>query len=365
MKNLFLHKLLIPLTILLGIALWAVPGSAGALKTKPILLKVPIAFSTRLPALGSPIAKVKEDLETASGGSIRMKIYEPNKLVAPFEILGAVSSGKVNAGYSAAIYWSGEMPAAPFFSAIPFGPEAGEYVAWMYYGNGLKLYQRMYDEAGKNVHVLPCSLIAAETSGWFTKEIGTREDLRGLKIRFSGLGGRVLQKLGASATVLPGGEIFPALEKGVLDATEFSSPAIDERLGFHKVSKYNYFPGWHQQATILELLINKNQWNEMGAGRQRLVEMACKASMMDSLAHGEAIQADVMARNRDEHGVNIQRWSDEMLTLFQETWREVVAEEAEKDAFFKVVWDDLSAFRARYVLWASHAFLSRGQARKE
>ncbi|MBT8420112.1 MAG: TRAP transporter substrate-binding protein [Gammaproteobacteria bacterium] len=346
-----------------SMGLIAIPNAAEAAKVKPVLLKVPIAFSTKLPALGSPIVKFKDDLETASGGSIKVKIYEPNKLVAPFEILGAVSSGKVNAGYAAAVYWVGEMPAAPFFSAIPFGPEAGEYMAWMYYGNGLKLYQRMYKDAGKNVHVLPCALIAAETSGWFTKEIRDEKDLQGINIRFPGLGGKVLQKLGTATTLLPGGEIFPALEKGALDATEFSSPAIDERLGFYKIAKYNYFPGWHQQATVLELLINNDQWNKMTHGQQRLVEMTCKASMMDSFAHGEAIQAAVIERNRDEHGVDIRYWDDEMLALFERTWQEVVAEEIAKDAFFKTVWEDLSAFRAQYDLWESHAFLPRSRAR--
>nr|VFJ62612.1 MAG: TRAP-type mannitol/chloroaromatic compound transport system, substrate-binding protein [Candidatus Kentron sp. DK] len=363
MKNLSLNRSGIVLFFLLSLGLCLGAGPARAGGTKPVLLKIPIAFSTNLPALGSPILKVKEDLETASDGSIRVRIYEPNKLVAPFEILGAVSSGKVNAGYAAAVYWSGSMPSASFFSAIPFGPEAGEYMAWMYHGNGLKLYQQMYDDAGKHVHVLPCSLVAAETSGWFTKAIRTPEDLRGLNIRYPGLGGRVLQRLGASVSVLPGGEIFPALEKGALDATEFSSPAIDERLGFYKVAKYNYFPGWHQQATVLELLINKDQWEAMSPGQRRLVEVTCKASVMDSFAHGEALQGEVLRRNRDEHGVRLEYWSDGMLALFERTWREVVAEEAEKDAFFKTVWEDLSAFRDRYRLWEEHAFLPRGRKR--
>jgi len=350
--------------VALAISFIAIFSTAQAASVKPVLLKVPIAFSTKLPGLGSSIVKLKNDLEEASDGSIKLKIYEPNKLVAPFEILNAVSSGKVNAGYSAAMYWAGEMSASLLFSAFPFGPEAGEYTAWLYYGNGLKLYQTMYDKAGKNVHVLPCTLIPAETSGWFTKEIKGAEDLAGFKIRFPGLGGRVLQKLGTATTILPAGEIFPALEKGVIDATEFSSPAIDERLGFYRVADYNYFPGWHQQATILELLINKDQWNRMTRGQRRLIEMACKASMMDSFAHGEAIQGASMQRNRDEHGVKLRYWSDEMLALFERTWQEVVAEEAAKDVFFKEVWDDISAFRAQYDLWESYAFLPRNRAPK-
>nr|VFK40089.1 MAG: TRAP-type mannitol/chloroaromatic compound transport system, substrate-binding protein [Candidatus Kentron sp. SD]VFK45214.1 MAG: TRAP-type mannitol/chloroaromatic compound transport system, substrate-binding protein [Candidatus Kentron sp. SD] len=347
----------IPLVLVIGFI--TAFGAAQAATPKPVLLKVPVAFSTKLPGLGSSIVKLKDDLEKASDGAIRIKLYEPNKLVAPFEILNAVSSGKVNAGYGAAMYWAGEIPASLLFSAFPFGPEAGEYTAWLYHGNGLQLYQAMYDKAGKNVHVLPCTLISAESSGWFTKEIKEAKDLAGLKIRFSGLGGKVLQRLGAAVTTLPGGEIFPALEKGAIDATEFSSPAIDERLGLYRIAEYNYFPGWHQQATILELLINKEHWNRMTPGQQRLMEMASKASMMDSFAHGEAIQAAAMQRNRDRHGVRIRYWNDEMLALFARAWREIVAEEAEKDAFFREVWDDLSEFRAQYDLWKSYAFLPR------
>lgn len=352
-----------------GLALAAgVLASAGALTSvsttaeaadKKVLLKVPVAFSTALPGLGTPIVRVADDLKAASGGTVVAKIYEPGKLVAPFEILDAVSTGKVNAGYTTAGYWAGKIPAAPLFSAVPFGPEGGEYMAWLYFGNGLSLYQEMYDQAGYNVKVLPCALLAPETSGWFSKEINGPEDLEGLRMRFFGLGGKVMQKLGVSTSLLPGGEIFPALEKGAIDATEFSQPAIDQRLGFYKVVKYNYFPGWHQQATIFEVMINKDTWNEMSEAQQSTVENVCKASMAESFAEGEAVQFAAMKKNVEEHGVEIRQWSPEMLELFETTWLEVAAEEAANDEFFKKVWDDLSEFRDGYALWKENAFLPR------
>ncbi len=344
---------------LAAIALTATPAFAA--KSKPVLLKVPIAFSTALPALGSPIKWVGERIDALSGGTVKMKVYEPGKLVAPFEILDAVSSGKVNAGYTTAGYWAGKIAASPLFSAVPFGPEAPEFMAWLYYGNGLKLYQEMYDDAGYNVHVVPCAIIAPETSGWFAKPINSPEDLKGLRMRFFGLGGKVMQKLGVSTSLLPGGEIFPALEKGAIDATEFSQPAIDQRLGFSKIVKYNYFPGWHQQATVFELLVNKETWSGMDQNQQAVVETICQASMAQSLAEGEAIQFDVMKQNVAEHGVKNMYWSDEMLTLFKKTWDEVVTEETARDAFFKKVYDDLTAFRNGYDLWEAYAFLPRAQ----
>ncbi|MEH6473014.1 MAG: TRAP transporter substrate-binding protein [Halopseudomonas sp.] len=343
----------------------AIAGSASIAVTAPAmaaektLLKTPIAFGSHLPALGTPIKWVSEQLPIMSENKLKMKIYEPGKLVAPPEILGAVSSGKVNSGYSTAGYWQGKMPAAALFSAVPFGPEAGEYLAWMYYGNGLKLYQEMYDTSGYNVKVLPCAIISPETSGWFKKPIDSPEDLKGLNMRFFGLGASVMEKLGVSTSQLPGGEIFGALEKGAIDASEFSQPAIDQRLGFHKIAKYNYFPGWHQQSTVFELLVNKDAWGKMSPANQAILENTCKASMTNSIAEGEAMQFDVMARAQ-ESGVEIRYWSDEMLALFKSKWDEVVVEKNE-DAFFNKVYTDLTTFRDGYDLWEAHAFLPRAK----
>ncbi|MEJ2228602.1 MAG: TRAP transporter substrate-binding protein [Alphaproteobacteria bacterium] len=340
----------------MGIMVGGLSASANA-ADKKILLKTPVAFSTNLPGLGTPIVRVAKQLERSSGGSIKMKVYEPKKLVAPFEILDAVSSGKVNSGYATAGYWAGKIKASPLFSAVPFGPEAGEYMAWLYYGNGSKLYQEMYDKAGYNVHVLPCAIIAPETSGWYSKEM-TAADFKGLRIRFFGLGGKVVQKLGASTSLLPAGEIFDNLEKKAIDATEFSMPAIDKRLGFHKILKYNYFPGWHQQATVFELLINKDAWKGMSDTQQAVVENVCKASMADSFAEGEAVQFDAMTENVEKNGVVIKQWTKEDLDTFRKAWDEVVAEES-KDPSFKKVYDDLKTFRDGYALWKKNAFLPR------
>ncbi|BBB28856.1 TRAP transporter substrate-binding protein [Neptunomonas japonica] len=350
-------KSVISAAVLAGVAATAIMPAQAADK---MLLKTPIAFGSHLPALGTPIVWVADQLKLVTDGKMKMKIYEPGKLVSPPEILDAVSSGKVNSGYATAGYWQGKMPAAAIFSAVPFGPEAGEYMAWMYYGNGLKLYQEMYDTSGFNVKVIPCAIISPETSGWFNKEINTPDDLKGLNMRFFGLGASVMEKMGVSTSQLPGGEIFGALEKGAIDASEFSQPAIDQRLGFHKIMKYNYFPGWHQQATIFELLVNKDAWGKMSAGQQATVENTCKASMTNAIAEGEAMQFPVMAKAK-ENGVEIRYWNDTMLAAFEEKWGEVVDEKSAADPFFKKVWDDLDTFRTGYNLWESNAFLPRSR----
>jgi TRAP-type mannitol/chloroaromatic compound transport system substrate-binding protein len=342
---------------LISSALFTAGASAA---DKKILLKTPIAFGSHLPALGTPIKWYADQIQATSGGSIKMKIYEPGKLVSPTEILDAVSSGKVNSGYATAGYWQGKLPAAALFSAVPFGPEAGEYMAWLYFGNGLKLYQEMYDSNGYNVKVLPCAIISPETSGWFSKPIEKPEDLKGLTMRFFGLGGAVMEKLGVGTVQLPGGEIFGALEKGAIDATEFSQPAIDQRLGFHKIVKYNYFPGWHQQSTVFELLINKDTWNGMSENQQKSIDTTCRATMTYSIAEGESMQFDAMEKFQ-EKGVKFRYWNDEMLTLFENTWLDVVEEKKKEDPFFAKVWQDMSQFRSRYDLWEKNAFLPRAK----
>ncbi len=336
--------------------------AATAEKTKKVLLKVPICFSTSLPGLGSTIKWIEDRIEVASNGSVVVKVYEPGKLVAPFEILDSVSANKVNAGYSISGYWEGKIPGASIFSTVPFGPEAGEFLAWMWYGNGRKLYQKMYDEAGFNVHVIPCGIIAPETSGWFAAPIKSVNDLKGMKMRFYGLGGKAMQKLGVSVSLLPGGEIFPALEKKAIDATEFSMPAIDARLGFYKVVKNNYFPGWHQQATLFELLINKDVWNGLSESQKMIIEVISQAATADSFAYTEAIQGEVIKKNVEERGVKVHYWSDEMLDTFRESWEGVAEELSASSPMFKEAWTDLSAFRKNYRFWQTYGFLPRPKA---
>jgi TRAP-type mannitol/chloroaromatic compound transport system substrate-binding protein len=327
-------------------------------------LKVPVAFGTHLPSLGDGILYISERLEEISDGSLTMTVHEPGELVAATEILDAVSSGKVNAGYATAGYWVGKLPAAPLFSAVPFGPDAAEYLAWLYYGNGMDLYQQMYDDAGYNVHVLLAAIIPPETSGWFAEPIESTSDLDGLRMRFFGLGAEVMQKFGVQTSLLPGGEIFAALEKGAIDATEFSLPAVDQLLGFHQIVKHNYYPGWHQQATTFELLINKDTWNGLTDQGRMILEVICKASVADSFAHGEAIEGAEIKRNVTEFGVTNHYWSDEMLEAFKNAWLEVVEEKKAEDPFFAKVWDDFSAFDQEYKYWSSIGYLPRPAAPK-
>jgi TRAP-type mannitol/chloroaromatic compound transport system substrate-binding protein len=240
---------------------------------------------------------------------------------------------------------------------VPFGPDAPEYLAWMYFGGGLELAEAMFAE--HNVKYIPCSISPPEASGWFRKEIKTLDDLKGMKMRFFGLGGRVMDKMGVATQLLAGGDIFQALQLGTIDATEFAMPVMDESFGFYQVAKYYYFPGWHQPASILGLFVNMDLWKGLSDQHRATLEVSCGDMVRHVLARGEAIQSPAMTRMRDEHGVKIMYWPPEFLAAFKKAWQEVVEEESANNAQFKKVYASYSKFRKEFRLWGENGYLKR------
>ncbi|MCK0095430.1 TRAP transporter substrate-binding protein [Yoonia sp. F2084L] len=335
----------------------AVMATGGTAQAQEVL-EMTSAFSRNLPILGTAGVDFVEKINSIST-EVEFEHFDPGELVPTLEALDAVSSGSVDAAYTTSGYWQGKITSASLFAAVPFGPEAGEFLAWMLYDDGAELFQRMYDENGYNVKVMPCGIIAPETSGWFKEPIESVADLEGLNMRFFGLGAEVMQRLGVSTSLLAAGDIFPALERGAIDATEFSMPLIDQRLGFYNIASNNYFPGWHQPATMFELLINKDRWDDLDELSQNQIEIACLANITTNYAEGEAKNFAAMIANVEENGVTIRQWPDEMLTTFESTWNEVAAELAAEDEYFKLVWDDLQEFRAGYKTWVNNIYLPR------
>ena len=332
-------------------------ASGGAAQAQEVL-EMTSAFARNLPILGTAGVDFVEKINSISS-DVEFEHFDPGELVPTLEALDAVSNGSVDAAYTTSGYWQGKITSASLFAAVPFGPEAGEFLAWMLYDDGAELFQRMYDENGYNVKVMPCGIIAPETSGWFKEEITSLEDLEGLNMRFFGLGAEVMQRLGVSTSLLAAGDIFPALERGAIDATEFSMPLIDQRLGFYNIASNNYFPGWHQPATMFELLINKDRWDELDEVAQNQIEIACLANITTNYAEGEAKNYAAMVENTEQNGVTIRQWPDEMLTAFEDTWNEVAAELAAEDPFFAEVWTDLQEFREGYKVWSDNIYLPR------
>ncbi len=337
----------------------AATPAAGATDTKAIRAvrwKLPVAFGTQLPALGDNALYLAERVEATSNGSLVLEVFEPGAVVPPFSIVEAVKEGKISAGYTWLGYDLGTLPASVLFGAVPFGMEPWEFTAWWFYGGGRQLGEEVYGEL--DIHPIYCGVIGPESAGWFREEIATLDDIRGLKIRFAGLGGMVMQALGASVTMLPGGEIFQALEKGAIDATEFSMPAIDERLGFDRVVSYNYFPGWHQPFTAFHLVVNRDDYAALAPSQQAALETSCTAAVVNSLAKGEAIQGGVL-EGFEEKGVHTRSLPIEVLRELERTTEEIIAEQRAMDAAFARVHDSQRAFAERYKRWKRLGFLPR------
>ena len=318
--------------------------------------KVQSTFNTGWPALGDPVARLSDTLDRATDGRIKLKVYEPGKILPPLEISPSISKGDLPAAYNYMAYDQGRIPAAVLFAAVPFGMEPWEYAAWWFEGEGAKLANEIYNK--QNIQVLLCSTIGPETAGWYRNPITSLADLKGLKIRFSGLGGMVLNEIGASATLMAGGEIFAALEKGTLDATEYSMPAIDEVLGFHKITKFNLFPGWHQVSTSTHFMINLDLWKKMGAADQALFEMACTAAAMRAITTGEFLQGKQIG-SFPSKGVTAARLPDSVLRELQKVSARVMDEQSAKDADFKKVWNSQQAFMKEYDVWQKWGYLPR------
>jgi TRAP-type mannitol/chloroaromatic compound transport system substrate-binding protein len=178
-----------------------------------------------------------------------------------------------------------------------------------------------------------------------------------MKMRFFGLGAQVMQKMGVSTQLLAAADIYPALERGVIEATEFSMPTIDQALGFHQIAKFNYFPGWHQQTSVSELLINRQEWEKLSEQNKTLIKLALGESVLNTYAETEARQFEVMAEMRAKQGVQVKRWPDDVLKAFEKAWTEVLAEESAKDPLFKKVADSYLGFRERYRVWGEAQFM--------
>ena len=319
-----------------------------------VRMKIHSAFSKNIVIIGPGPHNVADAIEKMSDGEVQMKVFEPGALVPGTQYYDPVSTGSIDGAWGTPGYNVNKNFAYAFFSAVPFGPRGGEYMAWMRHGGGQQLADEMY--ARDNIKMFVCNLIPPESSGWFRKEIKSLDDLKGLKMRFFGLGAKVMEKFGVSTQLLAGGDIYPALELGSIDATEFSMPAIDKDHGFYQIAKHNYFPGWHQPATLGEMIFNMDKFNELSDGQKVMVDQACQAQTLRGFAEGEAIQGAAM-KFFETKGVTIHRWPQETLDKFEAAWKEVVVNEIGDNDDAKKIWASFSKFREEYKLWGENGYL--------
>jgi TRAP-type mannitol/chloroaromatic compound transport system substrate-binding protein len=328
---------------------------APAASAQKVRLNLASAFPSTLTLVGEAAPKYAQKVRRASGGTLEFRVHEPGAIVPALEAIQAVSRGSVDAAWSPSGFFTGTDSAFAFFTSMPFGPGVGEFLAWIRYGGGIELMNEMFAKHG--IHAIPCAVTPPEASGWFRKEIKTVKDLKGLKMRFFGFGAKVMEKLGVSTQLLAPGDIFQSLQLGTIDATEFAMPSMDQKFGFYQAAKYYYFPGWHQQTSMLVLSINQKKWDTLSDQHKAVIELSCGDTIQDMIAEGEATQWKAMKEMRDKHGVKIMRWSPEILKAMEKAWDEVIAEESAKNPNFKRIYESYAKFRAEYALWREHGYL--------
>ena len=328
---------------------------ASEASAEKVRWKVHAAFGQNVAVIGPPPIRISEAVERMTDGDFDFKVFEPGALVGGYAYYDPVSQGAIDAAFGTPGANQGKNSAYNFFSTWPFGMAAPEFVAWFKYGGGIELAEELY--ARDNIKYLFCGMIPPETSGWFREEITSLDQLQGLKMRFFGLGAKVMQKFGVSTQQLAGGDIYPALELGTIDATEFSMPAIDRSYGFYQIAKFNYFPGWHQQSTANELLVNMDKWNELPDSYQAMLETSCLAQVTEMIADGEASQFQAMLDNEAD-GVTNLKWDQETLDQFEAAWGDVLAEELATNEDAVKIWDSITVFREKYKVWGEMGYLN-------
>ena len=313
-------------------------------------LKMVTTWPKNFPGLGTGAQRLADRIGRMSGGKLTVKLFAAGELVPEFESFDAVSSGAADLYHAAEYYWQGKSKAFNFFAAVPFGMTAAEINAWIYHGGGQKVWDGL--SAKFNLKPFLCGNTGVQMGGWFNKEIHSVEDYKGLKIRMPGLGGEVLRRIGAAAVTLPGSEIFPSLQSGAIDATEWVGPWNDLAFGFYKVAKFYYYPGFHEPGTALSCAVNLKVWESLSAEHKAIIEAAAAVENDFMLAEFNARNNDALAVLRNKHGVKLRRFSDSTLLAIGAAAGAVVSEVGASDAFTGGVYNSFIDFRKKSIAWS-------------
>lgn len=323
---------------------------AVAQEKKVYQWKMVTTWPKNFPGVGTTANFLAKKIEQMSDGQIVIKVYGAGELVPAMECLDAVSTGTAEIAHGASYYWKGKAPAVQFFASIPYGLTAQEMNSWLYAGDGLKLWQEVY--APFNVIPFPAGNSGVQMGGWFNKDINSVEDLKGLKMRIPGLGGEVLKRAGGTSVALPGGEIFTALQSGVIDATEWVGPYNDLAFGLYKVAKKYYYPGWQESGSVAETFVNKDIYDALPKELQAVISDAARIANQQMLAEYNANNGKALKTLVEEHGVELKKFPDDVLKKLKEISAEVLAEIAGQDPMSKKVYDSFIAFREDQTSWS-------------
>ena len=330
-----------------GIIASATNLSAPAIAKDKIKWKMVTCWPKNFPALGTGVQRIVDEIYAMSDGRLDIKIYSAGELVPAFEVFDAVRAGTAEMGHDAPYYWIAKHPAIPFFTTLPGGLTAHEHAAWLNFGGGQELWDELYSTF--NLKGFLAGTGGCNVGGWFQKEINSLDDLKGLRMRIPGLGGEMLSRIGGVPVNMPGGEILPALQSGVLDAAEWVAPYNDMAFGFHKIAKYYYAPGMQEPGSALALTLNLSAYNDLPNDLKHIIKNAAENEafrMLSEMTAGNAMALQVLL---NKHKVKVRTFPDDVMEAMFKAAKEMMEEMKNKDEFTKKVYNNWSVFRKKII----------------
>jgi TRAP-type mannitol/chloroaromatic compound transport system substrate-binding protein len=331
-----------------GAAIMPTLSHAQAAALPEVKWRLASSFAKSLDTIYGAAENMSKRVAAATGGKFQIQVFAGGEIVPPLQVLDAVQNGTVQCGHTAPYYYWGKDPAFALGTAVPFGLNARQMTAWQLFGGGLELLREFYK--GYGIYNIPCGNTGAQMGGWFRKEMKSPADWKGLKMRIGGFAGTVIAKMGAVPQQLGAGDIYPALEKGTIDAAEWVGPYDDEKLGFNKVCKYYYYPGWWEGGPELDTFVNIAEWQKLPKEYQNILEAACWESHSWMLAKYDA-QNPAALRRLVAGGTQLRQFSRENLVASYKAAMEVYKEASAKSPAFKQIYESMVKFRNEELLW--------------
>lgn len=318
-------------------------GQTGVVDGPRVSWRLATSFPPGLDLLHGAGIRIGQRVEELTGGNFTMRVYAAGEIVPGLQVMDAVMQGTVHCGVSPGYYYIGKHPALAFDTAIPFGLTTRQQYAWMMHGGGLELINEIYSDFG--IISFPANSTGGQMGGWFREPVNSLSELAGLRFRIPGIGGEVMSRLGVTVQNLQAAEIYPALERGAIDATEWVGPHDDEKLGFYQVAKYYYYPGWWEPGVTMGLLINLEEFNALPVSYQQVLKAVSGETFADRLAAYDNANPVALQRLVNDHGVIVREYSKDIMDA---AWRESNAyleEQSAEDASFRRVYESYRAFR--------------------
>ncbi|MDZ7780834.1 MAG: TRAP transporter substrate-binding protein DctP [Gemmatimonadota bacterium] len=321
----------------------AAGGGGAAVDGPQVNWRLATSFPPSLDILHGAGVRIAERVSELTGGNFTMRVYAAGELVPALQVMDAVQQGTVQCGVSPGYYYTGKNPALAFDTAIPFGLSTRQQYSWLMYGGGLELLNDIYSDFG--VIMFPANSTGGQMGGWFREPVGSLAELNGLTFRIPGIGGEIMSRLGVTVQVLGAAEIYPALERGAIDATEWVGPYDDEKLGLQQIAKNYYYPGWWEGGVSMGLLISQQHFNELPESYQHILRAVCAETFIDRLARYDAENPPALRRLVQEHGVTLRPFPEDIMEAAWEASNNYLEEQAADDEAFRRVYESYRDYR--------------------